>query len=383
MKKYNCIVVFNQDKSKLLFCKRRKEPYQGLYNFVGGKVEKGEESIDAACRELQEETGISGDNICLYRLMDITYYRQEFVLEIFVGMLSSDVELIEEENPLEWLSISENFADEKRFAGEQNIAHIVNVALKFPIRKEENQESVKTLCNESLCIGVDGCRGGWIAAILEQGKVHIEKFLTVGHIVGKYERFDEFIIDMVIGLPSNVSHIRPDTIARSIIPGRTSTVFAVPSRQAVHADSKQEQIRVNKEVLGKGLVEQTIAIIPKIRELDTFLNEETKYKNVIKESHPEVCFARLNGAVVMSKKSEKEGRAERIQILNRFLPDLTERYVVEMAKRYGCNADDIVDATCLAVTGNLNLQGRGEIIPQNPMADEKGLVMQMVIPAKM
>ena len=40
MRKFNLIVVFNEDLTKTLFCIRAKEPYKGLYNFVGGKVEK-------------------------------------------------------------------------------------------------------------------------------------------------------------------------------------------------------------------------------------------------------------------------------------------------------------------------------------------------------
>ena len=35
----NIIVVFNQNKSKVLMCKRKKAPFKGLYNFVGGKIE--------------------------------------------------------------------------------------------------------------------------------------------------------------------------------------------------------------------------------------------------------------------------------------------------------------------------------------------------------
>lgn len=42
MKKYNCIVVFNEDKTKLLFCRRKKEPFIDRYNFVGGKIENGD-----------------------------------------------------------------------------------------------------------------------------------------------------------------------------------------------------------------------------------------------------------------------------------------------------------------------------------------------------
>ena len=129
----NCIVVFNRGKDSVLFCKRKKEPYAGLLNFVGGKVEVGETSEDAAYRELWEETGIGRQQLCLYRLMDITYYSQEFVLEMYVGKLEEDVTVREEKNPLLWIPLTENFADPDRFAGEQNIAHIINVALKYPI----------------------------------------------------------------------------------------------------------------------------------------------------------------------------------------------------------------------------------------------------------
>lgn len=133
MKKYNCIVVFNDSKTKLLFCKRIKEPFKGLYNFVGGKVEQGEDSTSAAYRELYEETGILENEIQLYHFMDFTYYFQDFILELYVGKLSEPKKLVEELNPLEWLPLTENFADSEKFAGEQNIAHIVNVARKYPL----------------------------------------------------------------------------------------------------------------------------------------------------------------------------------------------------------------------------------------------------------
>lgn len=56
----NCIVVFNKDKDKVLFCKQKKEPFKDRLNFVGGKVEPGETSEDAAYRELQEEPASAG-----------------------------------------------------------------------------------------------------------------------------------------------------------------------------------------------------------------------------------------------------------------------------------------------------------------------------------
>ena len=45
MQGYNCIIVYNSDKDKLLFCKRSKAPYKGLYNFVGGKIEAEEDGF--------------------------------------------------------------------------------------------------------------------------------------------------------------------------------------------------------------------------------------------------------------------------------------------------------------------------------------------------
>ena len=132
MKRLNCIVVFDKKKEKSLFCKRTKDPYKGLYNFVGGKVEAGESGMDAAYRELYEETGISEDDICLYHLMDITYYYQDFILEIYCGMLKYEVKLIPEKNPLFWLDLEQDFCNPCIFAGDRNIGHIMTIAMMHP-----------------------------------------------------------------------------------------------------------------------------------------------------------------------------------------------------------------------------------------------------------
>jgi len=84
-------MVYNQDQNQLLFCKRKKDPYKGLYNFVGGKIEEGEESFLAAYRELEEETGISKHQIQLFHMMDFTYYNQECYVEVYVGQLTGKV----------------------------------------------------------------------------------------------------------------------------------------------------------------------------------------------------------------------------------------------------------------------------------------------------
>ena len=48
MKKMNVIVIFDKNLEKTLMCKRTKEPYMGMYNFVGGKIEKENDGLNEA-----------------------------------------------------------------------------------------------------------------------------------------------------------------------------------------------------------------------------------------------------------------------------------------------------------------------------------------------
>ncbi len=340
-------------------------------------MEPGETSEHAAYRELFEETGIVRRDIKLHRLMDMTYYQQQFVLEMYVGILEYDVPLIEEVNSLEWINIEDNFADSNRYAGDKNIAHIVEMAKMFDL----NQEGDEQILGKGLFVGVDGCTGGWVAASINNGELYLKRYNGFPEMVFDNTQFDGMLVDMVIGLPSNKEQYekRPDRDARKIVTPRTPTVFAVPTRQAVYESTKEKQKEANLLAIERSLSKQTIGIIPKIREVDEFLLANEEYMNVIRESHPEVCFARLNGEVLMNKKLEK-GITDRVQVLSMFLQDLSKDYVEKSAEKLVCEPDDILDAVCLAVTANLDAQGRTGIIPENPSTDDKGLKMQMVIP---
>lgn len=125
MKKMNVIVVFDKDLKQTLMCKRTKEPYMGMYNLVGGKIEKENDGLNEAYRELVEETNITKDDIELTHFMNLTYVKWDKELEVYYGVLNKDVELIEEVNKLEWIDINENFFDMTRYAGEGNIGHII------------------------------------------------------------------------------------------------------------------------------------------------------------------------------------------------------------------------------------------------------------------
>ena len=125
MRKLNLIVVFNKDLNQVLFCIRAKDPYKGLYNFVGGKVEENETNDNAAYRELFEETGISSNDIELDHFMDLNYFKYGNNIQVYYGILKHEVNLIEEKNKLEWVTIDEKLLDNNKFAGNYNIPHII------------------------------------------------------------------------------------------------------------------------------------------------------------------------------------------------------------------------------------------------------------------
>lgn len=128
MRKLNVIIVFNKEENKILMCKREKEPYKGKLNLVGGKVENGEDELEAAYRELKEETGITKEDIGLTHLMNFQYFIPNFELEVYIGRLNKEVVLIEEVNKLYWIDKNEDFFDMNKFAGESNIGHMLKHA---------------------------------------------------------------------------------------------------------------------------------------------------------------------------------------------------------------------------------------------------------------
>ena len=234
--------------------------------------------------------------------------------------------------------------------------------------------------NDGLYIGTDGCKNGWITCILDHGELRMEHHDSIEALINSYPEFDAFLIDMAVGLRTSADQLRPDDLARKELGTRSATVFPIPCRQAVYAATEEEQKNANIHVFGKSLAKQSIAIIPKIRELDEFLSSHPQYKNRILESHPELAFARLKGSVVLTRKKEYSGFCERKNILQKYLPPKSLSGMWDKAKELGCNPDDLMDAACLAVTACLTAHGMCEIIPEKPERDDTGLYMQLTVP---
>lgn len=125
MKKFNIIAVLNPEFDKVLMCYRTTNPYLGLYNFVGGKQETKESALQAAYRELYEETGIDSSKIHLTHMIDFSYPIDDIKMSFYAGRLKEMLPLKEEKHPLVWMPLTENFSDVSKFAGDGNIIHMV------------------------------------------------------------------------------------------------------------------------------------------------------------------------------------------------------------------------------------------------------------------
>lgn len=230
------------------------------------------------------------------------------------------------------------------------------------------------------CVGIDGCKGKWVAVCITEKSFEVEKFKNISDICNRYSNADSLIIDIPIGLAESKSDIRPDLIVKKEIGKKGSSIFEVPCRQAVYAEGKEAARKVNVFVLGKSLSEQTLGIGKAIKQVDEFLLNNPYLKNRLIESHPELCFSKLNNdCPILEKKSSKEGQQKRLEILQRYYPysnKVVEKFLKDVP--YRKKIDDVVDALCLAVVGMIGLENGLKSIPEEPMMDAKGLLMQMV-----
>lgn len=100
-------IVINPEHDRVLMCYHNK---QHMWNFIGGHVEECEDSMDASYRELEEETGITREDI------ELMFVRHESVssswcspwmMYVTTGVLKKPVELKEEKNNLKWIELTD------------------------------------------------------------------------------------------------------------------------------------------------------------------------------------------------------------------------------------------------------------------------------------
>ncbi len=161
-------------------------------------------------------------------------------------------------------------------------------------------------------IGVDGCRGGWIAFVAVGNKFQEARFFPkFALLVESFPEADVIAVEIPIGLAEKPPR-RADQEAKSFLGKHAPAVFMTPPRQVLKAASYEEARKVAKE-LACGVTAQAYALRDKILEVEPIAADNHR----IYEVHPEISFQAMAGAPTQWKKKTWNGLFERFHTLRR------------------------------------------------------------------
>lgn len=203
-------------------------------------------------------------------------------------------------------------------------------------------------------LGVDGCSGGWFAAIVDEDTLHTELYATIDELWDAHDDIERLLVDVPIGLLEDSR--RPcDVAGKERLGCRGNSVFYTPCREVVSLASEDREVAhaeasdAERSGTGNGLSQQAWNITDKIAEVDAFLDEVDT--EVLHESHPELCFYGFtDGRPIAYSKRTTRGRAIRLSVLAEELSGVDACYqkALENHLRGDVKRDDIVDALVLA-----------------------------------
>lgn len=227
-----------------------------------------------------------------------------------------------------------------------------------------------------LVLGVDGCPGGWVGALVRvppNAAATFAAWLRLPDAAAVLAVDSEAVgIDIPIGLPQ-AGPRGCDVAARARLPGRGSTVFPAPVRAVLGAHDYAEARARSVAASGRSLSAQAWNIVAKIRDVDDALTPADADRVV--EVHPEVSFAEMAGRPLPPKRSTV-GQAARVDALASWID-------AAAALRTGparLRTDDALDALAAAWSAARWLAGTAEVLPGGPPErDSRGHPMRIVV----
>src|SRR5437868_2724142 len=127
--------------------------------------------------------------------------------------------------------------------------------------------------------GLDGCPAGWLAVFVRpQGDdAHVK---IVRHFANLATETPTIVgVDMPIGLPerTGIGGRPAENCVRPLLGARQSSVFSVPSRQAVYAHDYAQacEIALSTSDPPRKISKQLFNIAPRIREVDAALRADS------------------------------------------------------------------------------------------------------------
>jgi predicted RNase H-like nuclease len=235
------------------------------------------------------------------------------------------------------------------------------------------------MTNEPWLAGVDGCPTGWMVAFVRPRgeEVRLRVVPAFAAIATAPEAPAVIAVDMPIGLPCHIgpNGRGPERAVRPLLGARQSSVFPVPSREAIYALTYLDACRAALLTSDppRSVQKQLFLIGPRIREVDGLLRADPALAARVFEVHPELAFWRLNGESPLAlPKKVKPGLALRRRLL---IAAGFPRAVVEAPPPRGAGADDVLDALACAAIARRIYAGLAKPFPDPPQRDEYGLPM--------
>jgi predicted RNase H-like nuclease len=222
--------------------------------------------------------------------------------------------------------------------------------------------------------GIDGCKKGWIVAIEDAaGGISVELFAEFTEILSRDElRF--VVIDIPIGL-TEIGARNADMEARKLLQKRSCCVFPAPIRAMLDSRSQQEASERRRSVEGKGVSAQLWGILPKIKEVDSVMSTNVTLQRRVREGHPEVSFAMMNGGFpVTVRKAKAEGQRQRRELLAKHFAGAEQC----LARLHTSLRIDAVDAFSMLWTARRVAAGTEVRFPERAEPDRFGLYPRIV-----
>jgi predicted RNase H-like nuclease len=213
-------------------------------------------------------------------------------------------------------------------------------------------------------LGVDGCKGAWVAAAVEAGEV-----------TWLHGRFADLLSDdleaVAVDIPIGLAERGPrgcDQAAKSALGAAASRVFALPVRAAFAAGvDSHARANVLLRSLGEpGVSAQAWALRAAVQEVAAHAADPR-----LVEVHPELSFKAMTGQVLAPKKSAR-GVAERLRAFDGWVDALAA--LADAPARVP--VDDCLDALAAAWSAQRVAAGTARAYPAaEPAMDRSGRPM--------
>ncbi|KAA0677717.1 DUF429 domain-containing protein [Roseomonas genomospecies 6] len=184
---------------------------------------------------------------------------------------------------------------------------------------------------------------------------------------------DLTLVDVPVGLPPT-GHRAADLQARRLLGKAWPRVFTGVRRPLLDrvGDLAAAQAWAKRD--GCGISLQLFHILPLVRAMDEAIAPALQAR--VREGHPELTFHRLSGGRFLPRKNRAPGREQRLHILEANGLPQARRWIDE---RWGTGvaADDVLDASVLALAARDTLAGMARVVPATLERDQRGLRMEM------